>query len=447
MIKLIREEILKGFRMDPDSRRLQAENRLRQLASFAAQNTRFYAEYYRHTDLENGPITEIPPISKEILREHLSDFFSDPDVNMDDLIAFVSNPDNIARQYLDRYSVVTTSGTSGMPLIVLRDDLHNKVHQMLLETRLFHGIDPGLLTPEKSRLAAVIAGRSMCSSYTSFTKMRAFFPEYTDRMKAFYLNAPHNELIEQLNAFQPDTLSGYPSILQIFAEAQLSGSLTIRPKLIICSAETLTQSAFHAMNTAFSEATVLNNYCTTEGGEIAMSCPMGHLHLNDDWILLEPVDEQNRPVPDGTVSSGVLITDLSNHIMPVIRYHLNDRICLSRDQCACGSTLPTLTIQGRNSDTLVFGGIKFPSVLFGTMIYEKNEFLNWQFIQTGPLTLEFRADYSDITDRAAVEKSLRQQVESLLASQNAPKVEFILSNLPPKRNQIGGKIKQVVKEW
>lgn len=447
MTEMIRNDILQAFNMEPDERRLWAEERLRKLVRFAAQNTKFYAEHYRNIDLEHCPITEIPPTDKKILREHFSDLFSDPDVKTQDLLDFVSNPDNIAQKFLDRYSVITTSGTNGTPLIVLRDEQHDIVHQTILNTRLLRGVDPAILTPIKNRLAAVIAGRSMCSSYTSFMKMSAFYPEYTDNMKAFCLSSPRNELIDGLNSFQPDVLTGYPSVLQILAESQLSGVLKICPKLVVCSAETLTQSAFQSLTAAFPLAALRNNYCSTEGGEIAMSCSEGHLHLNDDWIMLEPVDEQNRPVPDGTRSAGVLVTDLSNRIMPLIRYRLNDRISLSREQCDCGSTLPIITIQGRDSDTLVFGGVAIPSALFGTLIYEKSDVFNWQFLQTGPLTLEFRADYSEVTDRDTVVNNLRKRIKALLASQNTPEVELIFSTLPPKRNSIGGKIKEVIKEW
>ena len=32
-----------------------------------------------------------------------------------------------------------------------------------------------------------------------------------------------------------------------------------------------------------------------EGGEIACECAEGHLHINEDWVIMEPVDERYQP--------------------------------------------------------------------------------------------------------------------------------------------------------
>ena len=63
----------------------------------------------------------------------------------------------------------------------------------------------------------------------------------------------------------------------------------------------------------------------TEGGEVAMTHDCPHLHVNDDWIIVEPVDRDNRPMGmSDEWSAGVLITDLSNYVQPIIRYFVSE---------------------------------------------------------------------------------------------------------------------------
>ncbi len=45
-----------------------------------------------------------------------------------------------------------------------------------------------------------------------------------------------------------------------------------------------------------------------------------------DWIVLEAVDHIYQPIPAGILSDTVWLLNLSNRIMPIIRYDLGDRI-------------------------------------------------------------------------------------------------------------------------
>jgi phenylacetate-CoA ligase len=62
------------------------------------------------------------------------------------------------------------------------------------------------------------------------------------------------------------------------------------------------------------------DYGSTENGVMAVQCREGWLHYNADWHVLEPVDTGYRPVPAGTLSDTVLVTNLTNRVMPGIRY-------------------------------------------------------------------------------------------------------------------------------
>ena len=81
---------------------------------------------------------------------------------------------------------------------------------------------------------------------------------------------------------------------------------------------------------------VIDDYGASEFLNIAFDCGCGSLHLNRDWVILEPVDREGRPVPDGIASASVLLTNLANFIQPIIRYDLGDSVTMLPQPCSCG---------------------------------------------------------------------------------------------------------------
>lgn len=79
--------------------------------------------------------------------------------------------------------------------------------------------------------------------------------------------------------------------------------------------------------------------------------PVGEeiLHVNSELVVLEAVDDNDRPVPPGTPSAKVLLTNLVNRAQPLIRYELADSITLA------GPGLVT-RVDGRSDDTLRLPG-------------------------------------------------------------------------------------------
>ncbi len=77
------------------------------------------------------------------------------------------------------------------------------------------------------------------------------------------------------------------------------------------------------------------------------------LHILEDQVLFEVVDDDYRPVPPGQPGSRLLITNLFNRTQPLIRYELNDLLTLSPDPCPCGRPFRLLkSVEGRSDDVL-----------------------------------------------------------------------------------------------
>lgn len=98
---------------------------------------------------------------------------------------------------------------------------------------------------------------------------------------------------------------------------------------------------------------VFNRYGCREVGVIASECPAHQgLHIAAEGLLVEIV-QGNDPVRPGE-SGAILVTDLLNLGMPLIRYRIGDMGTWEEGQCPCGRGLPRLReVSGRVTDFLV----------------------------------------------------------------------------------------------
>lgn len=85
---------------------------------------------------------------------------------------------------------------------------------------------------------------------------------------------------------------------------------------------------------------VVNFYGASEVGPIAAECPAGALHVCTENVHLEILQGQD-PAPPGT-DGDVVLTPLTNPLMPLVRYRIGDRAKLVEKHCPCGSARPVL---------------------------------------------------------------------------------------------------------
>lgn len=165
--------------------------------------------------------------------------------------------------------------------------------------------------------------------------------------------APVDELVEALNAFRPEGLGAYPSTAALLAERQLSGELRIAPEFVSTGGEVRTAEMEERIVAAWGRRP-FEIYVSSETGYLAVNCNRHTgLHMFEDQVQIEVVDEEHRPVPAGEPGSRLLVTNLFNHTQPLIRYELNDLVTVSPDPCACGRPFPLLkSVDGRSDDIL-----------------------------------------------------------------------------------------------
>lgn len=132
---------------------------------------------------------------------------------------------------------------------------------------------------------------------------------------------PLEQIVNQLNRFRPRLWSAMRRCSPRWPRRN-AGSLRIAPEKVITASEELLPAAQRMAVHAWG-VDVLNTYAATETATIASMCPMGSLHLYEDFVLVEPVDAAYRAVPDGQLADRLLVTVLFSRTLPLIRYELD----------------------------------------------------------------------------------------------------------------------------
>lgn len=168
--------------------------------------------------------------------------------------------------------------------------------------------------------------------------------------------APSSELNEaicekyrqRLNSFRPKTIIAYPTPLAIFAEYLADSSKEYwRPKNIIVTAEPLSPEQRKVIAKTFAVEPYLQ-YGARDFGMIASECERHRgLHYNPLAVYLEL-----QPIGEGVAE--LLVTDLTNRAMPMIRYKIGDCALPIEGPCSCGRGFPRISeVVGRTVDNFV----------------------------------------------------------------------------------------------
>jgi phenylacetate-CoA ligase len=165
---------------------------------------------------------------------------------------------------------------------------------------------------------------------------------------------------ESLSEFHTALLRWRPRIIQAYARSavlfarylQGRGLTPHRPHALITSAEMLEADERRLLEDVFG-CPVFNRYGCREVSVIASECPAhSGLHIMAEGLYLE-IETPRGPAAPGEMGS-ILVTDLLNHAMPLIRYRIGDLGAWARGVCPCGRGLPRLErVAGRVTDFLV----------------------------------------------------------------------------------------------
>lgn len=332
-----------------DMRELQ-ELKLRRLIRHAYRHVPYYRQMMMGLALEPKDIStladlqKLPMLSKKQLREHL--YF--------DLFSGTHDKKEMIR--------VCTSGSTGEPLVTYAE--RRQLEMRWASTLRAYEWTGWRFGDRQVRLWHQTIGMSFSQVLREKTDAwfmnRLFIPAYEIRENNI------DEFLRRISRHRPVLMDGYAESFNFLAHyAQQAKKIGIRPKAIMSSAQMMPDHVREKIQKTFSTE-VFDKYGSREFSGIAYECEAhdGHHVMAESYIVEVMVD--NRPAKPGEVGE-IVITDLNNFSVPLIRYRIGDLAMAMEDgQCSCGRGLPRLgKIEGR-AQAIIFGvnGAWLPGTFF-----------------------------------------------------------------------------------
>jgi phenylacetate-CoA ligase len=314
----------------PELEELQLQ-RLRRLVKHAASEVPFYRRLYAGAGVGVPEITSVDDLRRL------------PVVRRQDIQALpgedlVAGGTNLARCIRTR-----TSGSTGVPLEVLSSRSDRSVFNpsffrvyLAWGLRPWHRLTYFQARPETLRIRSWYEGLGIFR-----------------RQMLFSLDEPAH-WIEAIRTWRPHLIHGYSLTLKLLAEAVTrAGVDDLRVPLVVSTSGVLDEVGRTMLRTALG-AQVVDIYASEEAGSvIAWECPRCEgYHLCTDTVVAELLKD-GRPARPGE-DAEVVVTNLSNFTMPLIRYEQGDIVRVSDRTPVCGRGFPLIeSVCGRAGDYVV----------------------------------------------------------------------------------------------
>jgi phenylacetate-CoA ligase len=327
----------------------------------------------KHCHLEN--FHRIPPLTREDIAQR-GELFTHQD----------------APQRKGLY-VYQTGGSTGTPLKLVQDETY---HDWCLASNLFFNTWNGLHI-----------GTPYFFLWSAYRDLHQQLHSIKDR---FIMGTLQSRQILNCRVTSPELLRhfirtincqthvnhivGYAYELYALAAFSLENGLPLNRQFdgVFATAEQLTDKMRETIEAVFG-CKVLNRYGCRDVGDIACQCQEGDgMHINPLYTLVEVVDEAGQPVANGE-SGRILVTNLHNTVMPMIRYDLGDRVAVDwQPDCPCGRPWPMITqVVGRTNEKLYLpDGSWIGGAYFQTAFDLLPDLKRFQITQVTPRQLHIR---------------------------------------------------------
>jgi phenylacetate-coenzyme A ligase PaaK-like adenylate-forming protein len=308
--------------------------RLQNLLKYAAEKSPYYRQLFRDHGLQPGNLStwdafqQIPVTTKQEIRNQTDDFISDD---------------------YDKKNLVTakTGGSTGVSLNLFFDE---QCQERRNAAQMWADRWAGWLPGEKK--AAIWGNPPVARGLKQ--RLRLQLMDRTIYLDTMNLNdRSMGAFVEQWRQENPKAIFGHAHSIYLFARYVLEqGHTDLRPKSIVATSMMLLDHERDIIEQAFG-CKVTNRYGCEEVGLIACECEQHRgMHLNLPHLVVEFLDANNQPVKPGEPGK-IVVTDLNNFAMPLIRYRVEDVGVYSTRYCECGRQLPILEkLEGRVADFL-----------------------------------------------------------------------------------------------
>src|SRR5262245_8663891 len=365
--------------------RLLAERnlRLRELLRVARAHSSWHRDRLSTVDvdaIDEDRLRELPTMTKGDLMANFDQIVTDRRVTLDLVNAHIATLTSDA-YLLDEFHALASGGSSGVRgVFVWSWDAWAICWLMNLRRQVSDALSDPEAGPGSPALMIVAAENP---PHRGGAQGRTF-ANPAMQVHRFPVTLPLEQIVEGLNRINGRTLMTYASMAATLVAEARAGRLTISPRRIITIAEPLLPEVRNAVQAAWG-APIANSWGTSEGGVVARGCYRGTgMHVSDDLLIIEPVDENGKAVPCGSESAKVYLTNLFNPLLPLIRYEITDQVTFLDEPCACGSAHRRIAdIQGRLDDLFRYpNGMTVHPHVFPSVLGRDDRIIEYQVRQT-----------------------------------------------------------------
>lgn len=351
------DRLLHNQTLSSSQLRKQQKQALTDIVQHAYINTPYYNEAYA-----------------KIIGNNLSDIDIEslPILHKDNVVQ--RKDDMLARGiYKKSLSLGNTGGSTGKPVSFYYDQhKHELMRAGMIRSYMGSGWKPGqkILNFWGAR-QDIQNGNHFIQKYHDFIAAEKTVTAYE------YTEAELNAWSNTIRAYHPVLLQGYASILAELARYIIDNHIEM-PKTILgvySTAEVLQLRQRELMEQAF-HCKVYNQYGSREIPNIACECKQGNQHIFTDMVYMESQSINNE--------ERLIITSLTNWVMPFIRYDIGDSGKLKKGSCSCGSPFPMMEMGLCRSNDLIktSSGKSVHPTYFNRLLYGMTDIRQYQYIQT-----------------------------------------------------------------
>lgn len=412
--------------------------KLKELVKYVKENSLAMANLYQgigdEFDLRDLPIT-----TKEMIMRDYDNWITTSDFTLKDLEEFAVNESLAGELYQGKYTVVETSGSTGYPFYIAynrrESSKMNSAMSNHLKMKFVLNRPACYLFPFDKHILSICSAKEGLRKYPLMKKYAILKDS----------NIPIEEMVDFLNKLQPKIICTYVSTIEALAKEQLKGTLRLKLKAVFTGGETLSQKTREYIENVFG-CRMYSMYASTEASGIALDCDYGHMHLHNDSLIVEPVDENYNPVPVGEKSHKILITSLYERTVPIIRYEVSDKVTIHNTPCKCGNQSPWVEVEGRSVEPpFIFKNADKEVAVSTFMLFVKTMGMpnvrKIQLILHGYEQLECRVDFiENIGEQESFEEIKRIFADSL-EKFNVKDVNIYLSDEKPQIDPLTRKFK------
>jgi len=396
------------------------DKKLRRMLHFAWEHSRFYRTAFEcdgitEKQLSTLPLSAFPKLDKKILMEHFDELVTVPNLKQEELRQFDREGDTQKKTYRNCH-VVHSSGSTGEPGYFIYDEpAWNRMLLGIIRGALWNMSMPQILKllAGKPRIAYIAA---TTGRYGGAMAVGDGINGVGARQMYLDINTPLSKWVDDIRAFHPNIIIGYPSAIKILGELVECGKLEIDVIRVISCGEPLGPGLRRFLESVF-HADVVNFYGASESLAIGVETGReGGMVLFDDMNVIE--------VEDGNM----YLTSLYNFAQPLIRYRISDHLVL-KDPLKGSPFCRAEIVLGRDEDMLWFedgaGNRDFlhPLAVEGFCVKGLRDY---QFRRVDCNVFEMLAEVPNEARREAVQKELQKQMEKILTEKKLFYVQFYI---------------------